>query len=198
MPAGKKKVVLAALRLFSEKGFDGTATKEIAIESGMSQATIFKYFKTKEDLLYFIITPLMKNIIPVYVADFKDAMEQRQNNLEALIHYVVRSRYNFLADNSEVASIMLAEILTKDKVKAKFIEMLAERGGDIVKVFTNLAEKSGEIRSDVKPEAVIRLIVSQVLVYFLQNHKIFEPRDQKQVDEDLAEIEKLIITAIKK
>ncbi|MFC6176342.1 TetR/AcrR family transcriptional regulator [Companilactobacillus huachuanensis] len=198
MPAGKKKVVLAALKLFSEKGFDGTSTQEIAKASGMSQATIFKYFKTKEDLLTFIITPLMDRILPVYVEDFRDSLEQRKNNLELLIHYVVRSRYEFLADNREVASIVFSEILTKDRVRSKFIGLMTDRGEKILKVFNNLVNKNDEVRSDIKPEALIRLVVSQILFYFLQNYKIFEPRDPKQVDQDLNEIEKLIISAIKK
>jgi len=198
MPAGKKKVVLAALRLFSKQGFDGTSTQEIAKESGMSQATIFKYFKTKEDLLYFIITPLMENIMPVYVDDFQNSMKNHSNSLEGLIHYVIRSRYYFIADNREVASIVISEILTKDNVKAKFLELIGERGPKIINVLTSLIEKSGEVRADVKPEAIVRLMVSQILVYFLQNYKIFEPKSDKQVEEDLDEIEELVIRAIKK
>jgi len=198
MPVGKKKVVLAALKLFSAQGFDGTSTQEIAKESGMSQATIFKYFKTKEDLLYFIIAPLMENIIPVYVEDFQNSLQAHGNNLKSFIHYVVRSRYQFIADNREVASIMLSEILTKDKVKAKFMELISERGAGIFKVFTDLVENSDEVRSDIKPESIIRLIVSQVLVYFLQNYKIFGVKSDMQVNEDLDEIEKLIISAIEK
>jgi AcrR family transcriptional regulator len=198
MPAGKKKVVLAALKLFSEKGFDVTATQEIAKESGMSQATIFKYFKTKEDLLNFIIEPLMDNIIPVYVDDFQLSLEEREANLEDLVHYVVRSRYNFLVDNREVASIVLAEILTKDDVKTKFIQMLGERGAAIGHIFIDLATKTGVVRNDVTLGSLIRILVSQILVYFLQNYKIFTPVSKEQEDKDLSEIEKLVISAIQK
>jgi len=198
MPAGKKKVVLAALKLFSEKGFDGTSTQEIATESGMSQATIFKYFKTKEDLLVFIISPVMQNIIPPYLNDFKKSLESKKDDLGSFVHYIVRSRYDFLVENQEVSLIVISAILTKDNIKAKFIEMLSERGGQIFQVFSDLANKSGEIRSDLKPESIIRLMVSQVLIYFLQNYKIFSTRESKQVDQDLNEIEKLIISAIQK
>jgi len=198
MPAGKKKVVLAALKLFSEKGFDGTSTQEIATESGMIQATIFNYFKTKEDLLVFIISPVMQNIIPPYLNDFKKSLESKKDDLESFVHYIVRSRYDFLVENQEVSLIVISAILTKDNIKAKFIEMLSERGGQIFQVFSDLANKSGEIRSDLKPESIIRLMVSQVLIYFLQNYKIFSTRESKQVDRDLNEIEKLIISAIQK
>jgi len=43
-------IVEAAIALFSQKGFRGTTTKEIAEAAGCSEATIFKHFTTKEDL----------------------------------------------------------------------------------------------------------------------------------------------------
>lgn len=198
MPAGKKKVVLAALELFSKKGFDGTSTQEIAKTSGMSQATIFKYFKTKEDLLEFIITPLMKNIFPVYVNDFQKELVAKKGNIEDLIHFVVQNRYHFLVDNREVALIVLSEILTKDKVRDKFVELVEKRGSDIIQVFVKMAHETGQIRADIKPETIIRMVISQILFYFVQNNKVMAPKSAEETKQDLAEIEKVVISAIKK
>lgn len=196
MPAGKKKVVLAALQLFSKKGFDGTSTQEIAAESGMSQATIFKYFKTKEDLLDFIITPLMQNIFPVYVSDFQKELIAKKGSIKDLIHFVIQNRYHFLVDNREVALIVLSEILTKDKVRNRFIELVEQRGADIIQIFMKMAHETGQIRADIKPETIIRLVVSQILFYFVQTNKVMKPRSEEDTKQDLAEIEKVIISAI--
>lgn len=198
MPTGKKKVVLAALELFSKKGFDGTSTQEIAKTSGMSQATIFKYFKTKEDLLEFIITPLMKNIFPVYVNDFQKELVAKKGNIEDLVHFVVQNRYHFLVDNREVALIVLSEILTKDKVRDKFVELVEKRGSDIIQVFVKMAHETGQIRADIKPETIIRMVISQILFYFVQNNKVMAPKSAEETKQDLAEIEKVVISAIKK
>ena len=43
-------IVEAAIAFFSQKGFRGTTTKEIAEAAGCSEATIFKHFTTKEEL----------------------------------------------------------------------------------------------------------------------------------------------------
>lgn len=40
----------AAVTLFARNGFDGTSTAEVARAAGVSQATVFVYFPTKEDL----------------------------------------------------------------------------------------------------------------------------------------------------
>lgn len=48
-------ILMTAMKLFAEKGFDGTSTSTIAKESGVSEGLIFKHFKNKEGLLEAII-----------------------------------------------------------------------------------------------------------------------------------------------
>lgn len=51
------KIIEAAIRVFSEKGFAAGRTSEIAKEAGMSEGSIFNYFKTKNDLLQALLLP---------------------------------------------------------------------------------------------------------------------------------------------
>lgn len=46
----KAQIVDVALQLFSEKGFSGTRTKEIARRAGISEALVFRHFRSKEQL----------------------------------------------------------------------------------------------------------------------------------------------------
>ncbi|WP_327318810.1 TetR family transcriptional regulator [Streptomyces sp. NBC_01235] len=47
----RKEVVEVALRLFIEQGFDRTTVDQIAAEVGLSRASLFRYFGTKEDIV---------------------------------------------------------------------------------------------------------------------------------------------------
>lgn len=47
----RKKILEAAEKLFSSKGYDGVATKAIAEEAGITEMTLFNHFAKKE-LLY--------------------------------------------------------------------------------------------------------------------------------------------------
>lgn len=47
----RAEVVEVALRLFTEQGFDATTVDQIAAEAGLSRASLFRHFGTKEDIV---------------------------------------------------------------------------------------------------------------------------------------------------
>ena len=47
----RAEVSAVAFRLFAEQGFDKTTVDQIAAEAGLSRATFFRYFRTKEDVV---------------------------------------------------------------------------------------------------------------------------------------------------
>ncbi len=51
----RRQIIQAAAALFSKKGFGGTTTREVARAAGVSEATVFKHFATKEELYAAII-----------------------------------------------------------------------------------------------------------------------------------------------
>src|SRR3989441_13254869 len=44
------QILRVAMRLFSQRGFRGTTTKEIALAAGVSEAMVFRHFATKKEL----------------------------------------------------------------------------------------------------------------------------------------------------
>lgn len=47
----RELIINAALKLFVDHGFHGTATSKIAQEAGVANGTLFQYFKTKDELI---------------------------------------------------------------------------------------------------------------------------------------------------
>ena len=50
-PDARKRLVAAALHLFSEQGYDDTTVTEIADRAGLTKSTFFRYFPDKRDVL---------------------------------------------------------------------------------------------------------------------------------------------------
>lgn len=46
-----EKILLAAIDLMAQNGYDGTTTKEIAIAAGVNEVTLFRHFGTKQKLV---------------------------------------------------------------------------------------------------------------------------------------------------
>lgn len=47
----QERIHLAALRLFSRKGYAGTGIRELAVEAGLSPASLYNHIGSKDDLL---------------------------------------------------------------------------------------------------------------------------------------------------
>ena len=53
-------ILEAAKKLFAEKGFDSATMREVAMQAGVAERTIYEYFKNKEDLLLSITKEYFK------------------------------------------------------------------------------------------------------------------------------------------
>lgn len=82
MKGTKDKIIKSALKLFSQKGFLGTTTKEIAKEAGVAEVTLFRYFQSKENLFNEVLRsqsflPTLKDLLPkLEGSDLRDALER--------------------------------------------------------------------------------------------------------------------------
>ena len=59
----KDRIMDAALRIFAEKGFQNSTITEISKTAGVSEATVYEYFGTKEDLLFAIPEKITKDTL---------------------------------------------------------------------------------------------------------------------------------------
>lgn len=50
-PGRRERLLEVGLRLFAERGFHGTSVPEIAREAGVAQASIYRHFASKEELV---------------------------------------------------------------------------------------------------------------------------------------------------
>jgi AcrR family transcriptional regulator len=76
----REQIIEVAVRLFSQKGFRGATTKEIASAAGVNEAIIFRHFATKSDLYAAIIDRKANSAGMIALRNsLAEAMEQRDD-----------------------------------------------------------------------------------------------------------------------
>lgn len=199
MPHGKKKVLMAALKLFSEKGVDRTSTSEIAKESGMSEGTIFKYYKSKENLLNSIVDPLLK-VVPIYMNEVEEKYTQPFENIDKLedtIFFILKDRYEFICRNKCAFIIVVNSYLTNHDIREKVTALLKHFIKSMGKIIYTKFEKFDEFNTANSIEDIIRLIVGQMMSYFFQVNFI-EKENVNDEEKQLRKISRQIYYALTK
>lgn len=118
----KDKILKSALKLFSQKGYLGTTTKEIAKEAEVAEVTLFRYFISKEKLFIEVLKdqsflPTLKELIPkLKNMEYKEALET-----------VARYYMNLLKKKKDLICIMHTEIFQyPDEIRAIHSKIIQE------------------------------------------------------------------------
>ncbi len=165
MPAGKKKSTKAAIQLFAKQGFNGTSTVDIAEMAGVSQATIFKYFKTKEELLTQITMP----ILPQIFHDFYHRLSQYQN-LDDIIEFVIHDRFSFISNNQIILKIIFQEALINESFRLEIMSRMMSHdiGSQMINFLDYLKKKNPQMNQELSPDEILRIFIGPMLAYLSQ------------------------------
>ena len=177
MPAGKKKSMKAAIKLFAQKGFNGTSTVDIAEMAGVSQATLFKYFKTKEELLTEIIMPVIPQIFHEFYPELI-----KYTKLEEIVAFVVQNRFSFILANQVILKIIFQEALINEHMRKKIMSrmMSPDLRNQILMFLDCLKKENPQVNQKLTTTEILRIFVGPTLAYCVQRFVL----EQETVDED--------------
>jgi len=103
----KKQILNSAIKVFGKKGFQNATIAEIAKDAGVGDATIYEYFRNKEDLLLAIPVEVTKELIP-QIEDHMMGIKGALNKLRKFIWWYV----NYIEKNPGYGAIVLLELKT--------------------------------------------------------------------------------------
>ena len=148
MNGTRKKIMVAAIDVFGKKGFQEAKIAEIAKKAGVGDATIYEYFKSKEDLLTEIPIDFTKELlkeIDCHMMGIKGAF----NKLRKFVWWWL----NYIENNPGYGTIILLELKTSKKF------MLTE-GYESAKEFYQIIT---DIIKEGKDEGVIKQNINEYL-----------------------------------
>jgi AcrR family transcriptional regulator len=150
----RQLIAETARRMFAERGFDDVPVAEIARAAEVSEATVFNYFPTKEDLVF--------QGMEAFETELLAAVHDRpagESFVEAFARFVLRPR-GFLAAGDEHTASFLTKVarmiaaspalLTREReVLARYTESLAAL----------IAEDTAAAPGDLRPWVVAHALI---------------------------------------
>lgn len=105
----RQALIDASLALFAERGYDATTTRAIAEAAGVSQRTFFRYFPTKESVLFFGEYEFIRSFAHVYQSQPPSVgeLEAIRDSFVMLAPRVARLRKRIELYQKAVASSMV-------------------------------------------------------------------------------------------
>ena len=174
----RQLIAETARRLFLEHGFDAVPVAAVAREAEVSEATVFNYFPTKEDLVY--------QGMEAFETELLAAVRNRPAGepiIAAFGRFAVQPR-GLLAAPDEAAARSLAEV---SKMIASSPALLA-REQQIFERYTAslatlIADDTGAEADDLRPWAVAHALmgIHRTLIGFVRRHLTEEAVDHARL-----------------
>jgi AcrR family transcriptional regulator len=190
----QQRILDAAEKLFSEKGFAATSVQEIADTAKVNKAMIFYYFSSKEDLLTAAVERVISGIekaIQTYFEDKKDKLE----GIDMFINFYV----DYLAKNRAFVRLMMWEMLSGKNIPVlakKYFMPVFQHGRESI----NGMIKGKKIRP-VSPEHTLISIVGMNVFYIIASPLIGlifndDPLSPKNLARRKIEVKSLILKGV--
>lgn len=170
MSAEKRKlqILRVAVSLFSQKGFGGTTTREIAQAAGVSEAMVFRHYATKQELYSAILD---------HKACSGDSMNPEQMVAEALKHKNDRAVFERLAlgaldhheSDPEFQRLLLHAALEGHELAEMFFEKFIRRVYELLGNYIAERQRDGAMVK-VDPAIVIRSFIGMIIHHSLNNN----------------------------
>ncbi|WHY18463.1 helix-turn-helix domain-containing protein [Paenibacillus sp. G2S3] len=167
-------ILHAAIEVFSEKGYAAAATSEIAQKAGVAEGTIFRYYKTKKDLLLSIIGPTMSRMLaPFVMRNFNGVLNVPYDSFEEFLRMFIINRLEFARKNFKILKILIQEIPFQPVLREQFAENILSKVLERVIEIVEHFKAKGEV-IELPTPAILRFTISSVVGYVL-NRLLLQP-----------------------
>jgi TetR/AcrR family transcriptional regulator len=169
----KLQILRVAVSLFSQRGFGGTTTRQIAQASGVSEAMVFRHFATKQELYTAILD---------HKACSGDSMNPEQMVAEALNQKDDRAVFERLALGAlnhhecdpEFQRLLLHSALEGHELAEIFFEKFILRVYELLGSYIAERQRDGAM-VNVDPAIIVRSFIGMIIHHSLNNN-LWDPK----------------------
>lgn len=183
-PSTEEKIVEAARKLFMEKGFAATRTRDIAANAGINLALLNYYFRSKEKLF----EKIMQEKLVKYFGQMLPVINDESTTLEKKVVAVAENYIDLLKENYDLPIFILNELKTSPE---KFVNTIP-----IAMIFeqSNMARQFREKNSEIETAQFFFNLLGLCVFPFIMRpaFQIMTKKDKKEFDKLMDDRKKLI------
>ncbi|SRR6266498_2833866 len=169
------QIVETALKLFARYGFDGTSTKTIAREVGVTEGLIFHYFPTKADILTAVLETQHS-----FAGDLRDLLENVANEpVEKILQQIALGWFSRLRQEKAITLILLSMAQTHSQVAQAWYALI-DTGISQLASYLQTRVKAGELRKDLPAKTCAHTFFSALILFFMRYQSLPEAEWQTQ------------------
>ena len=156
-PPGRQKIIEALTCLMWTKDFHSVTTAEIAGMAGVTEGLIYKYFKSKKELLYQVLNDLFVRFNQTVL----ERIAERTSAIEKL-EIIIRSSIEYYTTNRVFARILLLEVRnSSDYFSSDAYGMVKAYAVNILQIILEGIQR-GEIKADTDPRILRKIILGAI------------------------------------
>ena len=167
----RERLLDAAAQTFSRDGLRGATTREIARVAGVNEVTLFRHFKSKEQLLRAVLQRGLASEVAIM-----DQHSSWKENLRESMEKYARHYFSHLERKKGIARAFLAEaqILPKS-MQAMIADVIRPVRERLVLILTD-AQRAGVVRNDLNVECALDAFKNTLYAGMLRQGEYF-PRN---------------------
>jgi AcrR family transcriptional regulator len=161
------QILRTAVSLFSQRGFRGATTKEIAQAAGISEAMVFRHFATKEELFAAILD---HKACAEGLGDpcewVADAVERKDDRLvfETMAYRALQQH----EQDPDFMRLLLHAALEEHQLTEMFWDTFVLRIYEFLGNYIRERQRDGAFR-EIDPRVVVRALIGMVMHHSLNN-----------------------------
>jgi len=162
------QILAVAVSLFSQKGFRGTTTKEIAQAAGVSEAMVFRHYATKQELYSAILDHkacASGRFDPAEMA--ADPIERKDDR--AVFESLALGALNHHENDPEFQRLLLHSALEKHELAQMFFDTIVRHVYDFLGNYIRVRQRDGAF-IEIDPAIVVRCFIGMVMHHSLNNN----------------------------
>ena len=151
-------ILKAAMMQFAEKGFRATTTRQIAQGAGVNEVTLFRHFRSKQELFHRILEEIQRLYPPLLTQE-----EVAQSEPEHVILEFCRLMLRRCGQSPHLVRLMLYAMLDEvHELREHLIEKRVAAYSQVLRDAIARLQAEGRCPHAAPPEQLARLLMSQV------------------------------------